>query len=77
MEHEKTKIERHTSKQFDVELEDVREQVLTMGGLVEQQIANGVKALIDGDSAIGEDVARSDYKINTMEVAIDEAFAVF
>ena len=73
MEHEKTQIERHTSKQFDVELEDVREQVLTMGGLVEQQIANGVKALIDGDSTLGEDVARSDYKINTMEVAIDEA----
>ena len=73
MEHEKTQIERHTSKQFDVELEDVREQVLTMGGLVEQQIANGVKALIEGDSALGEDVARSDYKINTMEVAIDEA----
>lgn len=72
MELDKVGIERHTSKQFDVELEDVRERVLTMGGLVEQQIANGVKALIDGDGGLGEEVSRSDYKINAMEVAIDE-----
>ena len=72
MELDKVGIERHTSKQFDVELEDVRERVLTMGGLVEQQIANGVKALVEGNGALGEEVARSDYKINAMEVAIDE-----
>ncbi|RJS95050.1 phosphate signaling complex protein PhoU [Salinisphaera sp. Q1T1-3] len=72
MEIDKVGIERHTSKQFDVELEDVRERVLKMGGLVEQQIANGVKALVDGDGGLGEDVARSDYKVNAMEVAIDE-----
>lgn len=72
MEVEKVGIERHTSKQFDVELEDVRERVLTMGGLVEQQIADGVNALVNGDGGIGEAVARSDYKINAMEVAIDE-----
>ncbi|HET7312858.1 phosphate signaling complex protein PhoU [Salinisphaera sp.] len=72
MELDKIGIERHTSKQFDVELEDIRERVLTMGGLVEQQIAGGVKALVDGDGGLGEEVARSDYKINAMEVAIDE-----
>ncbi|KEZ78903.1 phosphate transporter regulatory protein PhoU [Salinisphaera hydrothermalis C41B8] len=72
MELDKVGIEKHTSKQFDVELEDVRERVLTMGGLVEQQIANGVKALVDGDGGLGEEVSRSDYKINAMEVAIDE-----
>src|SRR5699024_5087175 len=69
---DKVGIEKHTSTQFDVELEDVRERVLTMGGLVEHQIANGVKALVEGDGELGEKVARSDYKINAMEVAIDE-----
>lgn len=72
MDLDKVGIEKHTSKQFDVELEDVRERVLTMGGLVEQQIVNGVRALVDGDGALGEEVARSDYKINAMEVEIDE-----
>ncbi|MDA3921652.1 MAG: phosphate signaling complex protein PhoU [Salinisphaera sp.] len=72
MDLEKTGIDKHTSKQFDVELEDIRESVLTMGGLVEQQIANGVRALVEGDGALGEEVARSDYVINRMEVEIDE-----
>lgn len=72
MELDKIGIDKHTSKQFDVELEDVRERVLTMGGLVEQQIANGVKALVGGDGGLGEEVARNDYRINAMEVAIDE-----
>lgn len=69
---DKVGIERHTSKQFDVELEDVRERVLTMGGLVEQQIADALRALVEGDSELGESVARSDYKVNRMEVEIDE-----
>lgn len=69
---DKVGIEKHTSKQFDVELEDVREQVLTMGGLVEQRIAEAVRALVDGDSGLGEEVSRSDYKVNRLEVEIDE-----
>lgn len=69
---DKVGIEKHTSKQFDVELEDIREQVLTMGGLVEQQIADGVRALIEGDGGLGEEVARSDYKVNRLDVEIDE-----
>ncbi|PWG74049.1 phosphate transport system regulator PhoU, partial [Enterococcus hirae] len=69
---EKVGIEKHTSRQFDVDLEDVREQVLTMGGLVEQQIADGVRALVDGDGGLGEEVARGDYKVNRLEVEIDE-----
>lgn len=72
MELDEIGIEKHTSTQFDVELEDVRARVLTMGGLVEQQIAAAVKALIEGDGELGEDVARSDHEINAMEVAIDE-----
>lgn len=69
---EKVSLEKHTSKQFTEELEEVREQVLIMGGLVEQQIADGVHALVEGDGALGEEVARSDYMVNRMEVEIDE-----
>lgn len=69
---EKVGIEKHTSRQFDADLEDVREQVLTMGGLVEQQIAEGVRALVEADGELAEKVARSDYKVNKLEVDIDE-----
>jgi phosphate transport system protein len=43
-----------------------------MGGLVEQQLQNGIKALYTGDGRLGEEVARLDHKVNSMEVAIDE-----
>jgi phosphate transport system protein len=62
----------HISSQFNAELEDIRQRVLAMGGLVEQQITDATRALIDGDGALGEEVARTDYKVNQLEVSIDE-----
>jgi phosphate transport system protein len=62
----------HISSQFNAELEDIRQRVLAMGGLVEQQIADATKALIEGDGSLGEIVRRNDYKVNQMEVLIDE-----
>ncbi len=62
----------HISKRFDSELEDIRNKVLTMGGLVETQVNNGILALMESDSAIAQKVATDDYKVNAMEVEIDE-----
>ncbi len=62
----------HISKRFDNELEDLRNQVLTMGGLVETQVNNGMLALLESDSAIAQLVAENDYKINDMEIKIDK-----
>ena len=66
------KLNAHISQQFNEELEDIRNRVLAMGGLVEQQITEAVAALAEGDRELAEKVATSDYKINAMEVAIDE-----
>ena len=63
---------RHISRKYDEELEDVRTSVLEMGGLVEEQITNALAALAEFDSEIGERVVRDDYKINRLEVQIDE-----
>jgi phosphate transport system protein len=65
----------HTSHQYNQELENARSRLMTMGGLVETQVTNAIKALLERDSALGERVAFSDYEINTMEVAIDEQCA--
>ena len=63
---------RHISRKYDEALEDVRTSVLEMGGLVEEQITNALAALAEFDSEIGEQVVRDDYKINRLEVQIDE-----
>lgn len=43
-----------------------------MGGLVEKQLAEGLKALLGGDSQLGEQVVEGDYRVNSLEVEIDE-----
>lgn len=69
---ETSDLSHHISRRFNEDLERVRGKVLSMGGFVEQQLARAVLALVDGDSKMGEAVARDDYQINNMEVSIDE-----
>ncbi len=68
-------ISHHTSQQYNAELEDIRNKVLTMGGLVEKQLADALTSIMEGDSAIGESVVNDDYKVNALEVEIDEECA--
>jgi len=69
---EKTSLSHHISRQFNEELEDIRNKVLTMGGLVEEQIENAITALVNGDTELAETVISRDYQVNALEVAIDE-----
>jgi phosphate transport system protein len=69
---EKQNISHHISRQFNEELEDIRNKVLAMGGLIEEQIDNALKALVDGDIELAENVISHDYQVNALEVAIDE-----
>jgi phosphate transport system protein len=62
----------HTSSRYSQDLERVRWQVLEMGGFVEDQLRRLLKALIDGDRALGLSVASEDSTVNAMELAIDE-----
>ena len=40
-------------------MEHVRTRVLAMGGLVEELLAKALNSLIEGDSSLGESVARA------------------
>ncbi|HUO82070.1 MAG TPA: phosphate signaling complex protein PhoU [Gammaproteobacteria bacterium] len=62
----------HISHRFNEDLEGLRSRVLAMGGLVEEQVAKALDALVNGDSQLGLQVAHDDDKVNEMEVAIDE-----
>ncbi|NGP53639.1 phosphate signaling complex protein PhoU [Thioalkalivibrio sp. XN8] len=70
MEHQD--ITHHWSRRFNAELEAVRNNVMSMGGMVEDQLRRAVEALERGDSALGEEVVRDDHKVNRLEVSIDE-----
>jgi phosphate transport system protein len=67
-----TSLGGHISKRFDNELEEIRHQVLAMGGLVETQVANGLRSLFESDSDIARRVVQDDDKVNRMEVDIDD-----
>jgi phosphate transport system protein len=62
----------HISKRFNKDLEELRNSVMTMGGLVETQLAKAISAIVSGDSEVGLKVAHDDYKVNLLEVEIDE-----
>ena len=69
---DKPNIKDHISKQYNAELEDVRNRVLAMGGLVEQQLGDAVRALVEGNLDLATLVTSRDYQVNALEVAIDE-----
>jgi phosphate transport system protein len=66
-----SKIGHHISEQFNKELEDIRNKVLTMGGMVEQQIELAVQAFTTGDMELAELVIKQDNQVDALEMAID------
>ncbi|MFI4902457.1 MAG: phosphate signaling complex protein PhoU [Burkholderiales bacterium] len=66
----------HTSKQFDVEMEAIRSGVLSMGGLVERQLARAIAALeSDDDDALLDAVGADEQQINQFQIDIDQQCA--
>lgn len=62
----------HISQRFNEELENVRSKVLHMGGVVEDQLANAVRVLVDDESGLAREVLEADAIVNSLEVEIDE-----
>jgi phosphate transport system protein len=62
----------HTDRQYEEELSELRQLVLTMGGLVEKQIANAIQALVTRDCALADVTIQKDHEVNALDVGIDE-----
>jgi len=62
----------HISRRFNEELESVRSRVLHMGGIVEGQLSNALKVLVDRDTELAKEVIHTDASVNSLEVEIDE-----
>ena len=65
-------LNKHISGQFTTELEAVRNNVLAMGGLVEQQLADALVAIHDQDLELARRIVETDLRVNDMEISIDE-----
>jgi len=62
----------HISRRFNEELEDVRSKVLHMGGVVEVQLANALRVLVNDETKLAKEVVNADSIVNSLEVEIDE-----
>jgi phosphate transport system protein len=62
----------HISTSYDLELDELRQSILIMGGKVELMIANSVKSLVERDTPLAERTIALDHEVNNAEVSIDE-----
>ena len=66
------KIGHHISRQYNEEMEDIRNRVLNMGGLVEQQLEQAALAFMNSDQEKAEQVMQQDELVNSLEMQIDQ-----
>jgi len=62
----------HTNREYEQELRRLREQLLLMGAKVEEIIRGSIRALMERETALAEQMIAFDKKINQLELEIDE-----
>lgn len=68
---EKLHLDQHISNQFNTDLEHLRTLFLEMGGLVEEQVTDAVRAIETADGALAEKVRATEKDIDRREVELD------
>src|SRR5436189_5469421 len=59
-------------RHFHEELDALKQTLLAMGGLVEDQIRRVMRALIERDDALAQEVIERDQQVNAYDVEVDE-----
>jgi len=59
-------------KTFHQRLEEITDEVLVMGSLVQDAVHNSIKALMRMDSELAEKIIKEDEKINEYDISIEE-----
>ncbi len=59
-------------RHFHEELEALKQMLLTMGGLVEDQIHRVMRALVERDDTLARAVIEGDRRVNALDVEVDE-----
>jgi phosphate transport system protein len=59
-------------RHFDDELKTLKEKILRMGGLAEEQVQGALRALVERDSDLARKVIENDHRVNALDVEVDE-----
>src|SRR5689334_20376548 len=59
-------------RHFDRDIEEIKDLLLRMGAMVEDSINQSIRALLEGDTILAEEVIAHDDDIDQMEVLIDQ-----
>jgi len=62
----------HIQRHFDRDIEEIKQLLLRMGGMVEQQMGDSVRALLERDTDLAQHVIERDREIDQMELLIDQ-----
>jgi phosphate transport system protein len=62
----------HTDRGYEGQLEELRERLLRMAGVVEQMIVDAVRATLNQDRELAETTIERDTTVNRLEVESDE-----
>lgn len=65
----------HTLKRFDEQLGVLRDLVIQMGGVVEDQLANAIQALVRSDEQLADSVIHGDRQVDRFELRADGEIA--
>jgi phosphate transport system protein len=63
---------KHTVKEYEQELGNLRERLENMADRVEEMIENSIRALIERDTDLAEETVMADHQVNRDEMNIDE-----
>ena len=58
-------------RHFDRDIEDLKDLLLRMGAMVEDAITQSIRALLERDTALAEEVIANDNRIDQMELEMD------
>jgi phosphate transport system protein len=64
-------LRQHTSQEFEMELESVRQRIFDMGRHVDQVLESAGKAMLEHDSELGNRIIAGDQETDSMELEID------
>jgi phosphate transport system protein len=63
---------RHTSREYERELQEIKDGLIYLGALTEKAIAKGIRALLERDSDLAGQVICEDDQIDKLDVEIEE-----
>jgi len=63
---------RHTSREYERELQEIRDGLLYLGALTERALERGAQALLERNSDLAREIVREDEQIDRLDVDLEE-----